>query len=39
MTISWLSKHANLVAASVYKAEIQALFKECKEAIQLKRSS
>ena len=39
MTISWLSKCGNLVPASIYKVEIQALFKGCKEVIWLKRFS
>jgi hypothetical protein len=36
-SISWSSKHGNLVPASVYEAEIQALYEGCKEAIWLKR--
>jgi hypothetical protein len=36
-SISWSSKRGDLVPASVYEAEIQALYEGCKEAIWLKR--
>jgi hypothetical protein len=36
-SISWSSKRGDLVPASVYEAEIQALYEGCKEAMWLKR--